>query len=219
MDAMSDAIISAIDVRIAGLVGISRHEDDSFSMQDRWTMDFFDTLAHDTNLNPRRVATVLMYLNGGSDTPSHTATVSPKGAMDDSMLNAEATLTGGDTVFPCLVSDEVPPSTMAMFAESCLDYEADFHRGERIQPLQPDPCDVVGEVAGIRVGVRTAPNRGTALLIRQNEDADATQPLPELWHKTCHVKNGTRRVLISYKARRVRDGDVDAEYREFWAPP
>jgi hypothetical protein len=220
--------VRRIEARIADLTGIAPHGDETLMFNARWEneYDIGNNLHHDTNRAPRRVASLLMYLTGGAE--------------------SEYSVEGGDTYFPCLrpfvsaggvdcatkeskspggpascLAEHEDPAeeeqiTNSALSTTCVELERLVMQGQEI--VFSDDTATKNAVAGCacKDGVRGKVRAGDMLLFAAADAPDASQPLPQMWHKGCEVKKGTKFFVAKFKARRWDGAWMRKEHAQTW---
>lgn len=203
-DVRSHHLLAALEQRVARLVGIEPHQEESpfmVAVSRPWVRAYegeqstLQNLHHDQNTAPGRVATVLVYLTGtGDEDPGD-----------------EASLAGGETYFPCVRTKESGDEE-----ELCRRLSAGYSAGERIlwpsaypdsfDPAAADMADAAcrrlrdsaaSEAVG---GVAVRPRLGAALLFFSAKPDSAgsfvraakSGGLSHMWHGGCRVWRGEK---------------------------
>ena len=193
-----DPILQAIEWRLSNLTGIAPHADEEMLLQSRWPSEYDSNnlFHHDTNKRSRRVATVIMYLRGAED-------------------ESNGKLIGGDTLLPCLeplLAGDERISSCAEVAEAHKNGVRNIVFDTPIYREAYQMCELED------YGVRVTPYRGTALLFAADDTPEALNPLPETWHKGCHLRSGVKMMMTKFKARRMTPETEEKAFRGDWMP-
>mmetsp|Transcript_37387 Transcript_37387/g.91076 ORF Transcript_37387/g.91076 Transcript_37387/m.91076 type:complete len:702 (+) Transcript_37387:254-2359(+) len=223
---MRSDVLRRIDERIANLTGVSSHPDggDQFMLQARWPHDY-DTnnqLHHDMNREPRRVATVIMYLTGG-DSFGAGHTLFPCLRRRDVVAHSvtpQGEAAAGDWINPSSSRLDLSPNSDPV----CRELVRGFEEGKRDLPSaasgriswSPSAHQAGFDMCQNGSGVRMVPSRGAALLFASSATPDASKPLPWMWHRGCHVESGAKLFVTKFVTRRETPSTAYARHTKIW---